>query len=72
MADFLSNTASQERLAELLQYARENELQSVVPDLGDAGSLAMIWPMNADHICGSYISLPNTEMDFNFEESSFF
>lgn len=71
MTDFLSNTASQERLAELLLFSRENELTSIVPDLADAGSLAMIWPMNADHISGSYISLPNTEMDFNFEESSF-
>ncbi len=71
MADFLSNTASQERLAELLRFARDNELNSIVPDLADAGSLAMIWPMNADHISGSYIAMPNTEMDFNFEDSLF-
>jgi len=72
MTDFSSNSASQEKLAVLLQFAKENELQTIVPDLADAGSLAVIWPMNADHISGSYIAFPNTEMDFNFEESSFF
>lgn len=72
MSDFLSNTASQEKLGDLLRFAREHELQSIVPELADAGSLALIWPMNADHISGGYIAYPNTEMDFNFEESSFF
>ena len=71
MSDFLSSTSSQEKLGDLLRFAREHQLQSIVPELSDAGSLALIWPMSADHISGSYIAYPNTEMDFNFEESSF-
>ena len=72
MRGFISNTKSQERVSELLAYAHEHEFKTIVPELSDAGSLALIWPMDADHICGSYISLPTTTMGFNFEENSFF
>jgi EAL domain-containing protein (putative c-di-GMP-specific phosphodiesterase class I) len=72
MKGFLSNTKAQVQVEELLQFAHDHEFKTIVPDLADAGSLALIWPMNADHIHGSYIAHPGPEMDFNFEENSFF
>jgi diguanylate cyclase (GGDEF)-like protein/PAS domain S-box-containing protein len=72
MKCFLSNTKAQVQVEELLQFAHDHEFKTIVPDLADAGSLALIWPMNADHIHGSYIAHPGPEMDFNFEENSFF
>ena len=72
MKDFLTNTKAQTQIEELLQFAHDHEFKTIVPELADAGSLALIWPMNADHIHGGYIAHPNTEMDFNFEENSFF
>ena len=72
MKEFTTNTKAQAEIAELLQFAHDHEYTTIVPEVADAGSLALIWPMNADHIHGNYIAHPDLELDFDFAENQFF
>jgi len=71
MDGFLSNTKSQARVAELLEFAHNHDFTTIVPDVIDAGSLAFLYPMETDHIHGTYIAQPSAEIGYNFEENSF-
>ncbi len=55
-------------LKTLIQDAKENHLQTIVPEVDNASMLASMWQMGTHYIQGSYLQLPSAEMNFEFAE----
>jgi EAL domain-containing protein (putative c-di-GMP-specific phosphodiesterase class I) len=70
-ARITTDTESQEKAQELIDFAHENNLISIAPGISDAGSLATIWPMNIHHIYGDYVGSPADNLDFDFSDVAF-
>ena len=61
-------SADSARLKTLINDAKENQIQTVVPEVDNASMLASMWQMGTHYIQGSYLQLPSTEMNFEFAE----
>ncbi|MFT5453428.1 MAG: diguanylate cyclase (GGDEF)-like protein/PAS domain S-box-containing protein [Enterobacterales bacterium] len=69
--NFMASHEMQEKVQELLTFAKANSLITIAPMINDPGMLATIWPMDVDHIHGEYIGVENDNLTFDFSEASF-
>jgi len=71
MESFIASHETQEKVQELITFAKVNELTTIAPGITDPSFLATIWPMNIDHIHGEYIGSGHDSLDFNFSDTGF-
>lgn len=57
-----------EPLKAIVSQAKEQEMESIIPDVGNAGALATLWQVGAHYIQGSYLQLPEPRMNYEFTE----
>lgn len=55
-------------LKAVIDNAKTNKLQTVVPDVDNASTLASMWQMGTHYIQGSYLQLPSPVMNYEFAE----
>lgn len=71
LSSFMTSNETQEKVQDLLTFAKVNELITIAPTINDPGMLATIWPMNVEHIHGEYIGVENDNLKFDFNEATF-
>ena len=69
--NFNTDAKVQQKVKDLLHFAHEHELITIAPGISDAGSMAIIWPMNVHHIQGEYIGVKSDKMAFDFSQATF-
>ncbi|MCP3675043.1 MAG: diguanylate cyclase, partial [Gammaproteobacteria bacterium] len=69
--NFSTDGKAQQKVKELLKFAHVHELITIAPCISDAGSMAIIWPMNVHHIQGEYIGVKSEKMVFDFSHAAF-
>jgi len=65
---FAQETANQERVAEVVRRAKEGEMAVIVPNVEDAASLQILWPMGVDFVQGDFIQAPQESLEFDFAQ----
>ncbi len=68
LEDFARDTANQERVAEVVQHVKESQMGVAVPNVEDAASLQIIWPMGVDFVQGNFIQAPQESLEFDFTQ----
>ena len=68
LEDFARSSANQERVAEVVKHTRSDNLQVMVPNVEDATSLQILWPMGVDFIQGNFIQDPQESLEFDFDQ----
>ncbi len=68
LEDFARDTANQERVAEVVQHVKESQMGVIVPNVEDAASLQIIWPMGVDFVQGNFIQAPQESLEFDFTQ----
>lgn len=63
------NVEHQEKVKEIAEYANGQNIQTIAAFVEDANSLAVLWQCAVDFIQGYFLQQPNTEMNYDFEES---
>ncbi len=55
-------------LKALIDTAKENNIQTILPEVDNAGALATLWQLGTHYIQGSYLQQPSPEMNYVFTE----
>ncbi|MEJ2362235.1 MAG: EAL domain-containing protein [Gammaproteobacteria bacterium] len=63
------NVEHQDKVKEVAEHANGQNIQTIAAFVEDANSLAVIWQCAVDFIQGHFLQQPNTEMNYDFEES---
>lgn len=67
--EFTANMAKDsEPLKAIVSKAKEQEMESIIPDVDNAGALATLWQVGAHYIQGSYLQLPSPKMNYEFTD----
>ncbi len=68
MENFAQETANQERVGEVVQHARQEGMAVIVPNVENAASLQILWPMGVDFVQGDFIQAPQESLEFDFAQ----
>ena len=68
LEDFARDTANQQRVAEIVEHVKESQMAVIVPNVEDAASLQIIWPMGVDFVQGNFIQAPQEGLEFDFAQ----
>lgn len=61
-----TDTPSDQEIRDIVQQARSLNSQIMIPNVGSAATLAMLWQLGPDFIQGSYVSEPMPNMNYEF------
>jgi len=68
LEDFARDTANQERVSEVVEHTRKMDMEVIVPNVEDAFSLQILWPMGVDFVQGNFIQAPQESLEFDFDQ----
>ena len=68
LEDFARDTANQERVAEVVEHTRSEKMEVIVPNVEDAFSLQILWPMGVNFVQGNFIQAPQETLEFDFDQ----
>ena len=51
---------------DMVQQAKSLNSQIIIPNVGSAATLAMLWQLGPDFIQGSYVNEPMSSMNYEF------
>ncbi|WP_269619898.1 sensor domain-containing phosphodiesterase [Zhongshania sp. BJYM1] len=61
-----TDTPTDEQIRDVVQQARLLNSQIIIPNVGSAATLAMLWQLGPDFIQGSYVNEPMPSMNYEF------
>lgn len=61
-----SDAPTDQHIKDMVQQARQLNSQIIIPNVGSAATLAMLWQLNPDFIQGSYVNEPMPTMNYEF------
>jgi len=68
LENFAQESANQDRVAEVIQHAKQAEMAVIVPNVENAASLQILWPMGVDFVQGDFIQAPQETLEFDFAQ----
>jgi diguanylate cyclase (GGDEF)-like protein len=68
MEGFARDQANQERVAEVVEHTRQTGLKVIVPNVEDAFSLQILWPLGVDFVQGNFIQEAQKSLEFDFDQ----
>ncbi|MGM0517441.1 MAG: EAL domain-containing protein [Pseudomonadota bacterium] len=68
MEGFARDSANQERVTEVVEHTRKADLEVIVPNVEDAFSLQILWPLGVDFVQGNFIQEPQKSLEFDFDQ----
>jgi EAL domain-containing protein (putative c-di-GMP-specific phosphodiesterase class I)/PleD family two-component response regulator len=57
-----------DELKALINTAKESKIQTILPEVANAGALATLWQLGCSFIQGAYLQLPSPVMNYEFTE----
>lgn len=57
-----------DELKKIFDKSKEASMQTILPEVDNAGALATLWQLGTHYIQGSYLQLPSPEMNYEFTE----
>lgn len=61
-----TDTPTDQQIRDMVQHARLLNSQIIIPNVGSAATLAMLWQLGPDFIQGSYVNEPMPSMNYEF------
>lgn len=61
-----TDTPTDEQIRDMVQQAKSLNSQIIIPNVGSAATLAMLWQLGPDFIQGSYVNEPMSSMNYEF------
>jgi EAL domain-containing protein (putative c-di-GMP-specific phosphodiesterase class I)/GGDEF domain-containing protein len=61
-----TDTPTNQQIRDMVQHARLLNSQIIIPNVGSAATLAMLWQLGPDFIQGSYVNDPMPSMNYKF------
>ncbi len=68
MERFAEQGSNQEMVSDLVNTAKKRSLQVMVPNVEDAATLQILWPMGVDYVQGDFIQGPRESLEFDFSQ----
>jgi len=68
MDRFADQGANQELVSNLISTAKQRSLHVMVPNVEDAATLQVLWPMGVDYVQGDFIQGPRESLEFDFSQ----
>ncbi len=68
LENFAQESANQERVGEVVKHAKDEEMAVIVPNVENAASLQILWPMGVDFVQGDFIQAPQESLEFDFAQ----
>ncbi len=68
LENFAQESANQERVGEVVQHAKQEGMAVIVPNVENAASLQILWPMGVDFVQGDFIQAPQESLEFDFAQ----
>ena len=68
LENFAQEDANQQRVSEVVEHAKRAEMAVIVPNVENAASLQILWPMGVDFVQGDFIQAPQESLEFDFAQ----
>lgn len=68
--DLSSNQKNQEAIKHMAAQARDRNIKTICPGVGDAGALTVLWSLGTDMIQGNFLHEPTPEREYDFSSMS--
>ena len=68
LENFAQEAGNQDRVGEVVQHAKQAEMAVIVPNVENAASLQILWPMGVDFVQGDFIQAPQETLEFDFAQ----
>ena len=68
LENFSQEAGNQERVGEVVQHAKQSEMAVIVPNVENAASLQILWPLGVDFVQGDFIQAPQENLEFDFAQ----
>ncbi|MFA7521704.1 MAG: GGDEF domain-containing protein [Halothiobacillaceae bacterium] len=65
---FTQEADNQERVSQVVQHAKQKDMAVIVPNVENAASLQILWPMGVDFVQGDFIQAPQGSLGFDFSQ----
>lgn len=62
------NSGDSKNAKAIIDQAKENEIETIMTEVDNAGALATLWQLGTHYIQGSYLQLPSPVMNYEFAE----
>lgn len=68
LENFAQESANQDRVGEVVQHAKQADMAVIVPNVENAASLQVLWPLGVDFVQGDFIQAPQESLEFDFAQ----
>ena len=68
LENFAQESANQDRVGEVVRHAKDADMAVIVPNVENAASLQILWPMGVDFVQGDFIQAPQESLEFDFAQ----
>ena len=68
LENFAEESGNQDRVGEVVQHAKQSDMAVIVPNVENAASLQILWPMGVDFVQGDFIQAPQETLEFDFAQ----